>query len=237
MSFLVTADFQPEIMSRQSAQRAFLGLLQNLRRTRRCGDGWFMATPQGHDDSSGFDPLAQPERILPEMQRRATLISDGQPNTPPPRLTAEQPGTYPTNYAATLAWEAQVPGTLQAMVEFARPHATYGMQVDPLIEVIDALVRTRGALRVSFYFSNYRTDHWPIDIQRRAIGWMGWVPFDLAPGDVPEAARVVPMRHGTLVLSADAFWLPHEHPDALLQAQAVDRRLNTLVVLPTIEEL
>ena len=242
MSFDIAAHYVPERLDLRAGIDEGMRLLRLLGETRRCGDGWFFATPKAMGDEDGFDPLSDPDRVAETMRGRRQDLAEQFGNVPSPHsVAADQPGAYPGSYRAELHWhgaddEALIPTPL-AMVTFDKPHEVYGMQTEPLVEVIKALLRFRPAQHVSFYYSSYRTDHWPLDRQRFGIGWMGWVPFALSPADLPSAARVEAVSGGSLILSNADFWLPENDPEALRRAQATDRRLNELGMLPTDQEL
>lgn len=84
--------------------------------------------------------------------------------------------------------------------------------------------------------TRYQMDHWPLDRLRSGIGWIGWVPFAVLAGEVPEATKMIPMNGGTCVLGQREIWQVDD-PTAIARAQALDLRLNALGVLPTTVEL
>jgi hypothetical protein len=125
-------------------------------------------------------------------------------------------------------------------IDFTHPHPTLGHNIDLYIETIDTNITWKRPQHVlcgpAMYFLN---DH-PLDKARSGIGWLGWVPFDLAPADVPEAAIILPMHGGTFVASQREWWIaagPQRNEAAVQRAQALELRLNHLGVLPTNIEL
>ncbi|QDC09662.1 hypothetical protein FHY55_10585 [Oceanicola sp. D3] len=252
MSFDATADYVPDNPSFEEGIGQYLGLLEDLGRTKRLDNGWFVGTPADEHDLSGFDPLEDGQTTYEHfLARYKSSGYEGQPPKMPPDAFADEPGPYLERcYSVQYKWSvpewnrANVPPSLpaakplcEARVAFPLPHPKWGMEPGPLIEVVKALVAFRAAQHVALYFWSYRTEHWPVDITRRAIGWIGWVPFPLTQRDVPEAARVEALGRGSLIVTNEAYWTPHENPEALARAQAVDRRLNLLGVLPTADDL
>ena len=75
----------------------------------------------------------------------------------------------------------------------------------------------------------------PLDPRRRGLGWAGWLPFSVTPEQVPEAAVVQPMGHGTFLASV-AEW-DAEDGSSIPRAQNLELRLNALGVLPTFVDL
>lgn len=82
---------------------------------------------------------------------------------------------------------------------------------------------------------DYRFQFSPVDERRRTVGWAGWVPYKLTSDQVPEAYLVQALHHGTF-LACQEVWIPHDHA-SIERAQALDLRLNSLGVLPTLPEL
>lgn len=126
--------------------------------------------------------------------------------------------------------------------EVYRPHPEYGTDPQLYINLIAAVTAWKRPQHLAFGPGVYMRDHHPLDRSRAGIRWMGWVPFDLTPNDVPEAALVRPMNGGTLIVTQMRFWQAWEaNPDysreAIERAQEVEIRLNLLGVLPTNIEL
>lgn len=125
-------------------------------------------------------------------------------------------------------------------IDFTKPHAVEGHKIDLFIETIDSVITWKRPQHVrcgpGMYFLN---DH-PLDKARSGIGWLGWLPFDLSPAEVPEAAILLPMQGGTFVASQRDWWVaagPDRDTAAVHRAQALELRLNVLGVLPTNIEL
>lgn len=126
--------------------------------------------------------------------------------------------------------------------EINHPHPIYGTHADLYIRLIDAVTAWKRPQHLTFGPGVYMRDFHPLDRARVGIRWMGWLPFDLSPSDVPEAEIVQPMNGGTLVVTQSQFWQALDaHPDysrqAIERAQEVEIRLNLLGVLPTNLEL
>lgn len=123
-----------------------------------------------------------------------------------------------------------------------RPHPRLGVHVSHLIQLVETVTRWKRPQHLAFGPLDYMVNHQPLDRSRLGIRWMGWVPFQLAPSDVPEAEIVRPMNDGTLIVTQSQFWQVGErHPDysadAIRRAQNVELRLNSLGVLPTVADL
>ena len=121
-------------------------------------------------------------------------------------------------------------------------HPRYDTQIQQYINLIDAVTTWNRPQHLQFGPSIYRTHHHPFSKNRYGIRWIGWVPFELNPSDVPEAEIVQQMNGGTLVATQSKFWQAHEkHPnysrEAINRAQEVETRLNLLGVLPTTIEI
>lgn len=126
--------------------------------------------------------------------------------------------------------------------EIYHPHPQYGTQAQLYINLIEAVTAWKRPQHLAFGPGIYMRDHHPLDPARVGIRWMGWLPFDLASSDVPEAELVRPMNGGTLVVTQLQFWQtweanPAYSRAAIERAQEVEIRLNLLGVLPTNIEL
>ncbi|MEJ6404610.1 hypothetical protein [Yoonia sp. 2307UL14-13] len=126
--------------------------------------------------------------------------------------------------------------------EIRRPHPTHGLQLNHLIGLVDAVTTWKRPQHLAFGSVSYLVHFHPLARNRVGIRWIGWLPFDLSPSDVPEAEIVRPMNGGTLVITQSDFWQPMQgHPnyskEAIDRAQEVEVRLNLLGVLPIDLEL
>jgi hypothetical protein len=144
------------------------------------------------------------------------------------------------NFSVGYSWGT--PPTLISIVtmELNLPHPRHGQDIDLFIETVDTIITWKRPQHLrcgpGMYFLN---DH-PLDKARSGIGWLGWVPFDLSPAQVPEAAIILPMHGGTFVASQREWWIaagPQRNEAAVQRAQALELRLNHLGVLPTNIEL
>lgn len=125
-------------------------------------------------------------------------------------------------------------------VELLRPHPTLTYDARLFAGVCEIILDWRPVQHMSLAWPGYRRELQPLDAHRRGLGWLGWVPFDIAPAQIPEAQICRPMRDGTFIGLQNDLWFshgPNADPDAVRRAQALEHRLNRLGVLPTFEEL
>ena len=125
-------------------------------------------------------------------------------------------------------------------VEFYRMHPDFGTPTQMYVDMVNIATAWRRPMHLRCQPILYLRNYHPFDRARSGIGWIGWIPFDLLPSDVPEAHRVEPMNGGTLIVSSPHFWQAggaDKDDAAIAQAQEVDMKLNLLGVLPTIHEL
>lgn len=135
-------------------------------------------------------------------------------------------------------------GTIQTSLHgnISRPNPTHGLQLQDLISLVDVITTWQRPQHLSIGPEGYLVNHHPLDRTRLGIRWIGWMPFQLTPDDVPEAEIVRAMNGGTIIITQSRFWQAGErHPDysadAIRRAQNVELRLNSLGVLPTGPEL
>lgn len=126
--------------------------------------------------------------------------------------------------------------------DISRPNPKRGLRLDDLIGLVDVVTKWKPPQHLAFGPTGYLMDHHPLDRRRMGIRWIGWIPFQLLPADVPEAEIVRPMNGGTIIVTQSRFWQVGErHPDyssdAIRRTQNVELRLNSLGVLPTGAEL
>lgn len=126
--------------------------------------------------------------------------------------------------------------------QIKRPHPHYGLQLDHLITLVDAVTRWQRPQHLAFGPSGYLVHHHPLDRARLGIRWIGWIPFAIAPAELLEAEIVRPMNGGTLIVTQSRLWQVGErHPDysaqAIRRAQNVELRLNALGLLPTAPDI
>lgn len=110
------------------------------------------------------------------------------------------------------------------------------------IDLLDIVTAWKPPLHLAFGPMIYLREHHPLDLGRLGLRWIGWVPFALAPSDIPDAEIVREMNGGTLIATQSAFWQaaenhPHYSAEAIARAQNVELTLNSLGVLPTIADL
>jgi Immunity protein 52 len=144
----------------------------------------------------------------------------------------------PRLFDAELEWSTR----RQAIAEltFFRADPAHGIGPMQYIEMIKVTTAWMRPQHLRFGPSVYqRLDH-PLDLHRRGIGWIGWVPFALTAADVPEAVLVQQVNGGTIIMTWPDFWQAHpgvRNDDAVRRTQDVEVRLNLLGVLPTTQDL
>lgn len=216
--------------------KAFLELLLELSRLRLFYEGWKFAELIIGDDPSGFIERTRQQNFEKDSsaldRKDLTVFSASAYNEP-----SSNSGIL---CALTHRWGRSDTFVMNLLLEFRGPHPTYGTDISLFRETIAAVIAWQRPQHVSMAWPVYRDEHHPLDKQRSGIGWLGWVPFDLAPSQVPEAAVCEPMAGGTFLASQLGFWFaagPNKDADAIARAQALDLRLNALGVLPTTVEL
>lgn len=228
----------------------FIKILGALRKTRLCSEGWFTSTPKFEGDSSGFDPITNPEGFskhrtteveIPEeyqteeyLENSGLIISEENYT-----FSARHPGDYPPIYSADFSG---ISAKNAFMMNFWKSHPQFGTDASLYIELIDTIIDWQRTMHLFVSPTRYFMDHHPLDRSRQGIGWMGWIPFDLPAHELPEAEIVRPMHGGTLIVTQSAFWQAFERhpaysPQAIERAQEVELKLAMLGMLPTGEDL
>jgi hypothetical protein len=182
------------------------------------------------DGSTRFLDGFRNENLTRSLANRMFDIHAGAPDDGRPRITFAYIWGEPN---LTLSY---------LLVDFTNrdPMPAQLRDIDRYIETIDTIITWKRPQHLRcgppLYFVN---DH-PLDKARSGIGWLGWVPFDISPSEVPEAAIVLPMHGGTFLASQRDWWIaagPQRDEAAVQRAQALELRLNVLGVLPTNIEL
>ena len=106
-----------------------------------------------------------------------------------------------------------------------------------VLNFIEAILSWRVPLHISAGSMIYLMHHHPLSKRRLGIRWIGWLPNQIRPEDVPEAEVAQPLHEGTLIASQKEFWhpipdLPGYSSDAIQRTQDVEIRLATLGALP-----
>jgi hypothetical protein len=144
----------------------------------------------------------------------------------------------PRLFDAGFEWDGR--GPARATLEFYRADPVIGMRPQHYIDMIKVTTAWMRPQHLQFGPKTYlRLDH-PLDVHRRGIGWIGWVPFALTAADVPEAVMLEQVNGGTIVMTWPEFWQAHpgaRNEDAVRRTQDVEVRLNLLGVLPTTGDL
>lgn len=228
----------------------FVKILSDLKKTRLCGEGWFTSTPKFEGDTSGFDPITNPEGFAKDRVTEVDVPEEYQTKEyfEDPGLifseedctfSARHPSDYPSMYSAAFSG-------ITAMdlfkMDFWKPHPQFGTDARLYIELVDTIIVWQRPMHLFVSPTRYFMDHHPLDRSRQGIGWMGWIPFDLPAHELPEAEIVRPMRGGTLIVTQSAFWQAFERhpaysPQAIERAQEVELKLAMLGMLPTGEDL
>jgi hypothetical protein len=143
-------------------------------------------------------------------------------------------------YNIKFNWEPAVLASNILVIETYLSDTVRGYDINLFIETIDTVITWKRPQHLrcgpSMYFLN---DH-PLDKARSGLGWLGWLPFDISPSEVPEAAIVLPMHGGTFLASQRDWWIaagPQRDEAAVQRAQVLELRLNALGLLPTNIEL
>lgn len=222
------AFLQPQTADLMTGARDFLRWLSDLRQIPAFNVNWSV---QWSADGQLTDVWSDTERYLAEM---AAYNADAEGLFSIWACEARKKRTFDAMYA----WGNRPRAT--AELDFFRADPALGtgpMQYIDMIKVTTAWMRPQ---HLEFGPKTYlRLDH-PLDLLRRGIGWIGWVPFALTAADVPEAVLVQQVNGGTIIMTWPDFWQAHpgaRNEDAVRRTQDVEVRLNLLGVLPTTGDL
>jgi hypothetical protein len=232
----LSAHLPPSGWTLDQGADAFVELLRALGGTRLCDGGWIVATPREPGDGARFDPLAQPGLLADWLRERQGLIhGDAGPGPMGFDAYATQEDAGQRRLEVQMVWQRDYVGDA-LMIDFTAPHPRHGLTEPLLAEIVQAIVGWRRPMHLSIMPTAYRRDHWPVDRLREAVGWIGWLPFALPAGSLPEAHRQVSMAGGTYVAGQPELWSAADGA-AVVRAQALDLALNSLGVLPSAVEL
>lgn len=230
IDLMLSVKLTPQDYGFEEGVNDFIELLKRLHRIRGFDVDWNSQwEPGGPLYSVWNDPKGYREKFREHNEARSDGFS----------IWAQE-SSEDMLYELTYHWNNWNPDQITGEVH--RPHPEYGTDPQLYINLIAAVTAWKRPQHLAFGPAVYMRDHHPLDRSRAGIRWMGWVPFDLTPNDVPEAALVRPMNGGTLICTQMRFWQAWEaNPDysreAIERAQEVEIRLNLLGVLPTNIEL
>lgn len=209
----------------------FLRLLATLRAAPGFDVDWFAQLDEGSEPLFVFKNREAYEQVFRDFNGASPGHLSLWAHSPDPRL-------YDLRYdCSDLASSVD-----QASLDVRAAHPEHGADLEFCLGALNAFTLWQRPMHVRFGPFVYVRDDHPLDRSREGISWIGWLPFDLSPSDVPEAEIVRPMNEGTLVATQRAFWQAWpQHPaysrTAIERTQEVELRLNRLGVLPTSREL
>lgn len=224
----LNVDLVPKLEELEHGLRDFLQILKLLEKHRLFEPVWIGLNNRLWDDSEGFL----------ESARQAAAEFNG----PDGFQIFEILNNPDSSNGATVlhSWNS-LPGNTDVLsISIRGPHPKLTYDARLFAGVCEIILDWRPVQHMSLAWPDYRMDLQPLDAHRRGLGWLGWVPFDIAPAQVPEAQICRPMRDGTFIGLQNDLWFshgPNADPDAVRRAQALEHRLNRLGVLPTLEEL
>jgi hypothetical protein len=227
----IVVQLPKETSGYRTGAEAFLGLLGRLERLRFFDMGWTSLGKRLWEEREEF--LDAHERWNLESDPASQILSIGAVST----KDVESKWSY---YHVEYRWGVAIHWLTQVIIDIGYPHPVHGLDISLFVETFDAVIAWKRPQHASMAPPDYRMDLQPLDRQRRGIGWLGWIPFEVSAGDVPEAAVVRPMRWGTFLASQRDWWFaagPRKDEAAIARAQALDLRLNYLGLLPTLDEL
>jgi Immunity protein 52 len=224
------ADLTPQNYGFEEGATDFLELLAQLRSIPAFDVDWGV---QPDRDGPFLSVWSDRDKYLDVFRRNNSGKSDFL------MIKAAEASSDPL-YVPTYSWRRLSSDTFSS--EIYHPHPQYGTDPKQYMGLIETVTRWKRPQHLAFGPVVYLRDHHPLDRARPGIRWMGWLPFQLTPSDVPEAELVQPMNGGTLVVTQSTFWQawegnPAYSQAAIQRAQDVEIRLNLLGVLPTAEDL
>ena len=208
----------------------FVDLLRRLRRLSDFDTEWMAQHEEGgpvHDLWSDPDAFVESFRA-------------GNARRPEHQSIAAFENRSPRRYDASMNWSQDDPAYVT--LEIRGSENAEAIDAEYMAAIVEIVVGWRRPMHLRAGPALYFMDHHVLDRARQSIQWVGWVPFEIAPADVPEAEIVRPMLGGTLVATQRGLWQVnpdnHYHSEAAIaRAQDVDVRLNLLGVLPTADDL
>ncbi|SHE74439.1 hypothetical protein SAMN05444273_102439 [Litoreibacter ascidiaceicola] len=235
----INAVYAPLRWALPDAVSAFQQLLQALSQTPFCEDTWWVETPRGEGDDARLDALGQVSDLVAWFEEREAMIFDGEDRVGPRTVYASGGAETARRYKLQLSWDAQF-GQSGLTFDIFAPHPQRGLTAALMRDVCAAIIDWQRPMHINGMPTRYRAEYHPLDVARLGVGWLGWVPFEVARGNLPEAEIINAMSWGTFVASQADYWAasgPQKNADAIARAQALDLRLNQLGVLPTSVEL
>lgn len=216
------ADFRPMPMTLDEGMGKALDLLRKLSGLPAFASGW----------EAGGVRLDQDEAAFAEAMKQAQAgegaeggyhfaIAENARGTSAPFLPAE-------SYIAETVFN-NVDGGLYVVLSMTRQVATFAT-IHGVVKQLNAWADLQHVSAGSIFYS---PEDSPIDsVNRRGIGWAGWVPFPLTRAELPEAGYLETLGQGTFVASQESEWEVSDRA-AVKRAQALELRLNALGMLPT----
>ncbi len=219
--------------------KQFLELLRSLEKLRLFDQGWEGLGNKLWDEESQFIEAYRAWNDQRDLSASNPAPSGEFGSAGVLSQTTAEDGNY-SYYTVELRRGHEAVNGSHLVVDIGYPHPTFGLDLKLYSETIECVIHWLRPYHVSMVGSAYRMEHHALDAQRRGFGWLGWVPFELSSTQVPEAAIVEPMADGTFLASQPDFWFaggPNKDDAAIAGAQALELRLNSLGVLPTVVEL
>lgn len=218
----IEADFRPERLGFEAGVAKAVGLLKALSAIPAFSGGWQAQGVQLLRDEAGFVAALQAMQAGDGADAGYHFaIAENVPGITPPFFP-------PESYIAEVSFDS-VDGYLEVKLSLAQKVSEF----QTLRGAMHVLTQWSALQHASAIPVFYAADDSPIDpVNRRGIGWVGWVPFEVTAEQLPEAQVLEAVGGGTLVASQDSYWDVTDRA-AVKRAQALELALNKLGLLPT----
>lgn len=226
----MTVDLVPLDLEFEAGAQSFLDVLRVLERGPLFEPAWEALSHRLWEDEAGFVSAARQSHEDTTGRPPEKQFGFGALNNP----DGEQGAAVELR-----AGLAQGAGDVLS-IDIRGPHPSVPYDAAQFASLCDVLLKWRRVQHISMAWRGYKQELQSVDQARRGLGWLGWVPFHVTPDQLPEAQICRPLAYGTFVATQSAMWFSHgprADPAAVSRAQALERRMLRLGVLPTVVEL
>lgn len=217
LDFTIEADFRPMPMGFEEGAAKAIALLRRLSDIDLFSSGWQTAGISLETDEAAFIKAVEREQAGEGAENGFHFV-----------ISENASGLPPESFLVEISFDRHQ-GALNAKISMRSELVT----LKTVFDVITCFNDWAELQHVSGTPMFYVPEDSPIDpVNRRGIGWAGWVPFHLTNDQLAEAGVLSELGQGTFVASQNVFWTVTDRP-AVKRAQAMELRLNSLGMLPT----